>query len=257
MLVDRIPDATRLSLRSRCPFCEHPLAVGDTVPVVSWFRLRGTCRHCGERITGGYPFVEALTMVGWVVVAARYGWDWSVLPPLVLVTALVALSTIDYYTYRLPDRLVFPSLAVSAAAMVIAAVGLDRPSALGRAAIGMVLYATLLFVAHLVSPRGMGFGDVKLALLLGLHLGWAAGIVYVDWVAVVNLVIWALMLGAICGVVVGLGLGIARLRFAKDAVPDPENPGGGERRLGAQTMPFGPSLALGTMVVVLWAEHFA
>lgn len=257
MLVDRIPDAARLSLRSRCPFCEHPLAVADTVPVVSWFRLRGTCRHCGDHITGGYPVVETVTMLGWVVVAARYGWDWAVLPPLVLVTALVALSAIDYYTYRLPDRLVFPSLAVSALAMAVAALGLDRPSALGRAAIGMVLYFALLFVAHLISPRGMGFGDVKLALLLGLHLGWSAGLVYVDWVAVVSLVVWALMIGAICGVVVGLLLGIARLRFARDVAPDPENPDGPSRRLGAQTMPFGPSLALGTMVVVLWAEHFA
>ena len=51
MLVDRIPDQTPLTLRSRCPYCEHPLSVGETIPVVSWIRQRGTCRHCGDRIT--------------------------------------------------------------------------------------------------------------------------------------------------------------------------------------------------------------
>ncbi|MEZ5168282.1 MAG: prepilin peptidase [Acidimicrobiales bacterium] len=154
MLADRIPDATALSWRSRCPACSHRLALAETVPVVSWFRRGGRCGHCAQPITPAYPVVEAVTAVLWVVVAARFGWDWRLLPPLVMVTALMALSVIDFYVYRLPDRLVFPSLGISATTMVIAAIGIGHVEALGKAAVGMVMYFLIFFVLHLISPPG-------------------------------------------------------------------------------------------------------
>ncbi|MEM7142659.1 MAG: prepilin peptidase, partial [Actinomycetota bacterium] len=207
MLVDRIPDATPLTLRSRCPFCGHELSLVDTVPVVSWIARRGRCRHCDDPITPAYPWVELLTMGLWVVVAVRYGWDWRVLPPLILVTSLMALSVIDMYVYRLPDRLVFPSLGLSALAVVAAGFGIGHPEAIGKAALGMVMYGGFLLVLHLISPRGMGFGDVKLALLLGLHLGWAAGSEWVGLVPVFRLVFYALLISCVLGG--GLGLLLA------------------------------------------------
>ena len=97
MLVDRVPDKTPLSWGSRCPHCEHGLSVGDSVPVLSWVVRRGRCRHCDVAITPAYPVVEVLTAALFVAVALRFGAEWVVVPPLILVAALMALSVIDLY----------------------------------------------------------------------------------------------------------------------------------------------------------------
>lgn len=254
MLVDRIPDKTPLTIGSRCPFCGHSLPAAETVPVVSWLRQRGRCRHCGDPITPAYPVVELLTMGLWIAAAAHYGWEWTLLPALVLVTSTLGLSVIDMYVYRLPDRLVFPSLALSLAVMVVAGFGIDVPSAIVKALGGMALYGGFLFLMHLISPRGMGFGDVKLALLLGLHLGWAAGSVWVGWTPVFRLVFYALLLSCLLGGVGGLLIAILRRRSNRDVLPDPEAIDGQPKRLLAQSLPFGPALAIGTVVVVFFAD---
>jgi len=252
MLVDRIPDKTPLSWRSRCPHCEHQLGMAEVVPVVSWLGRR-SCRHCDEPITVAYPLVELATAGLFVAAGARYGWGWEVLPPLVLIVALVSLSMIDMYVYRLPDRLVFPSLAVSALVVVVAAFGIDRPAAIGRAAVGMALYFVILLIAHLISPRGMGFGDVKLALLLGLHLGWTAGSLYVGWSPVFRLVVWALLLGCLVGVVGGLSVALLR-KGGRQAIEDPEAVEGQPTRLLGHSFPFGPALAAGTLVIMFFSD---
>lgn len=257
MLVDRIPDRTPLSVRSRCPHCGHQLGRIETTPVVSWFVRRGRCRHCGDAITPAYPVVELASMGLVVLVAIRFGWDWTILPPLVMVVSLLALSVIDIYVYRLPDRLVFPALLLSAVGMVVAAVAIDRPGALLRALAGLALYGGILLVLHLVSPRGMGFGDVKLSLLLGLHLGWVAGTTWIGWVSVFRLVFYALLLGCLIGVIGGLLLAVTRRVVGTEVLADPEAVAGQPTRLLSHSMPFGPALAAGTVIVVLLAENFA
>jgi len=256
MLVDRIPDKAPLTLGSRCPFCEHPLSLAETIPIVSWVRQKGHCQHCGDRITPAYPIVELATALLWVAVAAKYGWEWTLLPPLVLVTATIALSVIDMYVYRLPDRIVFPALGLSLATMVVAALAIDLPSAITKALGGMAIYGGFLLLMHLISPRGMGFGDVKLALLLGLHLGWAAGTVWVGWTPVIRLVFYALLLSCLTGVIGGLLVATLRRRLEREVMPDPEAEDGQPKRLLAQSMPFGPALAAGTVVVVYFADSF-
>jgi len=252
MLIDRIPDKTPLSLRSRCPHCAHQLGVGEVVPVVSWLRRR-SCGHCDASVTVAYPLVELTTAGLFVAATARYGWEWELLPPLVLIVALVSLSMIDIYVYRLPDRLVFPSLGLSVLVIVVAAFGIDRPAAIGRAGAGMVVYFLLLFAAHLISPRGMGFGDVKLSLLLGLHLGWAAGSRYVGWPPIFRLVVWALLVGCILGVFGGLSVALCR-KGGKNVVVDPEAEDGQPTRLLGHSFPFGPALAAGTLVVMFFSD---
>ena len=258
MLVDRVPDKTPLSWRSRCPRCEHPLSVGDSVPVVSWLVRRGRCRHCGVAFTPAYPIVELVTAALFVAVAWRFGAEWIVVPPLILVTSLMALSVIDMHVYRLPDRIVFPAVGLSSVVMVIVAFAIDRPAALGRAAVGAAGYFLLLFVAHLVSPRGMGFGDVKLSLLLGLHLGWVAGSTYLGWTPVIRLVIYSLLISSLLGVVVGLLLAMLRRSTGRDLVADPEAETAGDdtqpQRLLANSFPFGPALAAGAMIAVLFSD---
>ena len=168
---------------------------------------------------------------------------------------LVALSVIDLRVYRLPNRLVFPAIAVSVLSMVVVAVMIDLVVALPRAVVGAFLFFALLFVSHLISPRGMGFGDVKFALLLGLHLGWTAGSTYRGWAAVMQLVFFALLLACVIGIVLGLLIGVLR-RKGRDIAPDPEAVDGGEQagdaeRLLGHSFPFGPALAAASMLLVL------
>ena len=193
----------------------------------------------------------------WVAVALRFGWDWRVLPPLVLAVALVALSLVDLHSYRLPDRLVFSALGVSVAAMLAGAVATGELGVIGHAVVGMCVYFGFLLVVHLISPRGLGFGDVKLSLLLGLHLGWAAGIMHGDWGLVVRFVFWAQVLASLIGVVAGLTVGFLRRTLQRDGLPDPQAEGDNPARLLGQSFPFGPALACATMTVVLFAETVA
>ncbi|MEQ8839684.1 MAG: prepilin peptidase [Acidimicrobiales bacterium] len=256
MLVDRVPDRTPLSMGSRCPFCEHHLGVAEVVPVVSWFVRKGRCRHCGDRITPAYPAVELATMGLWVAAAAHYGWHWTLLPPLVLVTAAVALSVIDLYTFRLPNRLVFGSTVLSLVAIMGAAFGLDRPTAIGKALAGMLLYSGILFVLHLISPRSLAFGDVKFALLLGLHLGWAAGSVWVGWTPVFQLVFYVILGSFLMFGVIGLLVAVIGQRLQRDLLPDPDAEGSAPTRVSAKALPFGPAMAVATVAVVFFADSF-
>ena len=253
MLVDRIPDETPLGFGSRCPFCTHALGPTEVIPVVSWLAQKGRCRHCGDRITPAYPAVEVVTMGLWVASAAIYGWNWTLLPPLVLVTASVALSAIDLYTYRLPNRLVFSASVVSLVVIVAAGFGIDHPSAIGRALFGMVLYSGLLFVLHLINPRGLAFGDVKFAILLGLHLGWAAGSVWTGWVPVLQLVFYVVLGSFLLFGVLGLLIGFVGSRLQRDLLPDPDEEETPDR-WSAQALPFGPAMALTAVLVVFFAE---
>ncbi len=98
---------------------------------------------------------------------------------------------------------------------------------------GAGMYFGLLLVIHLISPRAMGFGDVKLAAVMGLYLGWLAA----GYATVFVLVVWALGIGALAGAIFGMVMLTAQ---------------GASRRAA---IPFGPYLAFGTMVVVLFTPH--
>jgi len=267
MLVARIPDGTPLGIRSRCPRCGDSLPVIDTLPIMGWVLRRGRCRHCAEPVTVAYPVVELVVAGLFVLIVREHGLEWLAVPPAVLAIALVALSVIDMYEYRLPDRLVFPSIGISAVLMVVVAVAIDRPEGLTRALVGSLTFFAILLVVHLISPRGMGFGDVKLALLLGLHLGWTAGTTYLGWPAVIRMVFYALLIGCLIGVVMGLLVAVLR-RGGRDVAPDPallvpeEEDGGDEgdgstgqpAQLLKHSFPFGPALAAATLLVVLYPD---
>lgn len=254
VLADRISHSEALSLRFRCGSCKTSLTFCEIVPLLSWLVLRGRCRHCATRVSVMYPTVEVTTAGLWVAVTLRFGWGWSLLPPLVLVVSLTALSVVDLYSYRLPDRLVFSALGWSIAAMLPVAVAGGDLSVAGYAVVGMFVYFGFLLVVHLISPRGLGFGDVKLSLLLGLHLGWVAGIAQGDWGSVVRLVFWAQLVASLIGVVGGLSLGVVRRNLKREVLRDPEAESNQPARLLAQSFPFGPALACATMIVVLFAE---
>jgi leader peptidase (prepilin peptidase) / N-methyltransferase len=204
---------------SRCPSCGTPVRPYDNVPVLSWLLLRGRCRRCGARIGARYPLVELATGLLWAAVALRGGDAAEVVLGLLLVTALVPLVLIDLDHRLLPDRITGPS----ALAALVAGTALD-PGGEPERLIAAAAAGGFFLAAALAYPAGMGMGDVKLAAVLGLHLG--------------REVAPALAVALLAGVLVG-GAIIARK-------------GAAEGRKTA--VPFGPFLALGGVVALFAGE---
>ena len=203
--------------RSACPGCGTELANRDNVPVLSWLVLRGKCRTCSTAISARYPLVELGTGIAFALLAVRFGVD-AALPAFLFLTAgLIALSAIDLDTYLLPKAVVWPTLILTSLSLLVAAaVTPDWRGAAEAVAGGLIAFA-VLFVIHFISPRGMGFGDVRLAGLLGVALGW----IELPVVAV------GLFLAFLLASVLGVALIALGVRGRKDKVP------------------FGPFLALG------------
>ena len=199
-------------------------------PIVHWLRPcpdgadRSLPRGWGVAVEVGSPALFGLA-------GLRWGASWVVVPYLVLFAALLVVSVIDIEHYRIPDRIVFPALGLSLPLIVVVSLVEGSPRSIVCALAGAVTYFLLLFVAHLVYPAGMGFGDVKLALLMGLFLGW----IYVDILRGVTLVLFALMIGCVIGVVVGGALALVRRANA--------------------AFPFGPALALSAVIAILFSDQ--
>lgn len=214
---------------SACPGCKTPIRPRDNIPVAGWLLLRGKCRTCHERISPRYPLVELTTAALFVVMALRFGLD-PVLPAYLDLAAVgLALAVIDLDCKRLPDKLTLPSYPVAAALLGIAALaGSDSGDPL-RALIGGAAMYAIYFALCFAYPAGMGFGDVKLAGVLGLYTAW------IGWGA------WAvgLFLGFFLGGVFGFLLILVRRGGRKTAVP------------------FGPFMLLGVLVAILVGEELA
>lgn len=211
--------------RSRCPGCGHQITPAENVPVVSWLVLRGRCSGCHEPISARYPLVELGTGVLFGLTAWWTGLSWTLPAYLYLAAIAVALSLIDLDVHRLPDVIVLPSYGVALVLLGLAA-GFDGTwdQLLRGVLAGAALFA-FYFLLVLVYPSGMGFGDVKLAGVLGLYLGW------VSWGAVVLGTFAAFLLGAI----VGIGVMVA---------------GKGGRKA---KIPFGPFMFLGAGLALVVA----
>jgi leader peptidase (prepilin peptidase)/N-methyltransferase len=170
--------------------------------------------------------VAGITAVLFAGLALRYHDSWVLPAFLALATGLVALSAIDLEHFLLPNRIVYPLALATLALLTLAAVGDGAWDALGRAVLGGVAGMVTLGVLHLASPRSMGFGDVKLAFVLGLALGWLG---------------WGeLVLGLFCGFLAGALVGVALIAL--------------RRRGRKDHLPFGPFLAFGTLFALLWGD---
>jgi leader peptidase (prepilin peptidase)/N-methyltransferase len=214
VVIHRVP--LRLSIvwpASHCPQCGAPIKPGDNVPLLSYLLLRGRCRHCGTRISGRYPAVEALTGILFAAAAYEFGLGYALLSALVLISTLISLAGTDLEHRLLPNAIVGPAALVGFALSVLASPErwwLYLLSA-GAVAGGLLLLALLY-------PGGMGMGDVKMGGMLGAFLGPYAAL--------------AVFLGALCGALTG-GMLMAA---------------GKMRRRSA--LPFGVFMALGGVVAL-------
>jgi leader peptidase (prepilin peptidase)/N-methyltransferase len=231
VVIDRVPDKAPLRGPRDGEPCQPVSRLG--VPLQPWLARRG--RGEGGSLPRRWLWVELVTAAVFVAFAVRYGDTLRVVPLVVLGASLVAVTVIDLQLLRIPDRVTFPTLAASLPLVLVVSLRYDDGDAFVAALIGAAVYFVALFVPHLIYPRGMGFGDVKLALVMGLHLGW------LGWSAAhpvggpVQLVLYALMLGCLLGVVFGLVSTVAT------------------RRRGE--FPFGPALALACVIVAIYAPE--
>jgi leader peptidase (prepilin peptidase)/N-methyltransferase len=208
---------------SHCPSCGARLGPLDLVPVGSWVVLRGRCRHCRSAISVQYPAVELLTGVVFALLGLRFHASWALPGYLLFGAIIVVLSVIDLATLTLPRRIIRVGLLAGAILLLVGALADGEPRRIWWAAAGAAIAFAFFFLVHLASPRSMGFGDVRLSTLLGLHLGWL-GLLHVPV---------GLFLGFALGAVVGVTLVAVG-------------------RAGRRTaLPFGPFLALGSLVAVL------
>lgn len=205
-----------ISPGSSCMSCGHAIGWRDNVPVLSWLLLRGRCRNCHATIPWRYPAVELVSALLVAGCAWKFGLHPETLVAAFFCLVLVAVSATDIELGIIPNRIVLP-----AAAVILAAQTAIHPSP--QWAVGALGAGGFLFAAALAAPRGMGMGDVKLALVLGAMLGTTVTV--------------GMLVGLIAAMVPAIVL-FVRL-------------GVGARKV---KLPFGPFLAIGA-VVALFAGH--
>jgi len=161
--------------RSQCPLCSHTLAWQDLIPLLSFALLQGKCRYCNEKISFQYPIVELTVGVLFVLMLHAVSLvNFELLYLLTIASLLTVIFVYDLKHFIIPDKVLYPAIIVSGIWYVLAGVqGIIQPyemlhtlySALGAAGFFLALY---LFT----KGKAMGFGDVKLALFMGLFLSW-------------------------------------------------------------------------------------
>jgi leader peptidase (prepilin peptidase)/N-methyltransferase len=214
---------------SACPACETPIAPRDNIPILSWILLRGRCRSCGAVISVRYALVEASTAAVFAAAAVVLGAVWVLPAYWWFAGVCITLVLTDLDHQRIPNRILFPGLVVGGVLLAAGALADGDISSFLAALGGGAAYFALLFVIAIAARGGFGFGDVKLAALLGLFLA------YRSWETLFVGVFAAFLVGGL----VSVGLLIARRAGRKDAIP------------------FGPALVAGAFIAVAWGDAIA
>lgn len=203
---------------SRCPHCRHRLGVWDLIPVLSYLFLRGRCRYCNARISPLYPLGEGLTALSFYLVYHQIGFQWELAVGWALASLLVLSLLTDLRAMLILDRITFSFLVILLLLRLF--VG-DEPW-WWYVAGGLVGSGCLLMAAWL-SRGGMGGGDIKLYLAVGIALG--------PWLTLLSIA-----LAAFAGTVIGIFLRLTgRIR----------------RR---QPFPFAPFIWFGALTAYLYGH---
>jgi len=249
VVVYRLPQGMSLSRpASACPKCGSSIRAYDNIPVLSWLMLRGKCRNCRTGISARYPLIELGTAAFFVLVGLYFAGSIATTQPrpvaiahgislvafLYLGAISVALAIIDIETHTLPNRIVLPAYIVGAVLLLVSSILSADFAPLLRAGIGLAAMWAAYALMRIVYPRGMGFGDVKLAGVLGMYLGWSG------WGPLLVGSFTAFLLGGL------FGIGVILIRR-------------GTRKTG---IPFGPWMIVGGWVGIffgnqIWSGYLA
>lgn len=210
--------------RSYCPHCKKQILWRHNIPLLSYIFLQGRCACCRGNISIRYPLVEMMAALFTVCVFQKWGLSATALFYIVMIYLLIVISFIDLEHMFIPDRLIWLGAGVTFFMMVCGQVNLSWQEALtGAAFYGSALGLAGLLGKLLFRQEAMGWGDVKLAIVLGLLLGWQMSVMAM---------ICAFLLAAAV-VVTGLALGKIQRR---------------------QLIPFGPFMALGAVTALFWGD---
>lgn len=211
VVVYRVPAGVSIvAPPSACPHCGHRIRWYDNIPVISWLLLRGRCRDCAAPISWRYPVVELAGALFFAGVAVRFVPEvLATSTPATLAAAIlqlvaflylaaisIALALIDLDTGRLPNVIVLPAYLVGAVLLIAAALLLGDPMRLVWTAVSAAALFLFYFIIAVIRPDGMGLGDVKLAGVLGMFLGW------LGWGPLAVGAFFGFLLGGVVGLIV-------------------------------------------------------
>jgi len=223
---DRLPAGQSLVYPpSHCPACSRRLAAKDLIPIFSYLWLRGRCRYCKAPIPKRVLWVEIATAALFGLAYWQYGLSIELPIALFYISLFMVIFVIDFEHGLILNKIVYPALVVALVISIFFTIFLPDVSivpGIARAAIGGGIGFVVFFLIVIVSRGGMGFGDVKLAALIGLVTGY--------------LVVVALLMGIILGGLVAVILLGFKIRKRKEAIP------------------FGPFLAVAAIVTLLWGS---
>ena len=218
----RLEQNKKMSGRSFCPHCKHTLSWQDLFPVFSFLFLGGKCRYCHKKISIQYPAIEILTGLIFLLI---FSFNYGILATVFLFyifSSLIVIFIYDLKHYIIPDKVLFPAIAVAVVYNLIPPYNLQHLFYVFLA----VIIASGFFLAIFLLSRGkaMGFGDVKLAILMGLLLGLPN-------------ILAALFLAFFFGAIIGIILMVYKKKSLKSEIP------------------FGPFLIAGTFLALFWGEQ--
>ena len=174
VVIVRVPTGDSVVLpRSKCPTCETSLAWYDLVPILSFAALKGTCRYCEEKISWRYPLIELLGGVFVVVLYSALGASFVMVQMVCLMFMLIAVAEIDREHGIVPNVILIWGVAFSMPGIIWSSASSPGETLLAAISAGGALYLIRLLGIWLFKKPGMGMGDVKLAVVLGLYLGWS------------------------------------------------------------------------------------
>jgi leader peptidase (prepilin peptidase)/N-methyltransferase len=209
--------------RSACPHCGHKITALENIPLVSYLVLRGRCSGCGAKISLRYPMVELMAGLAGGFIAYHYGFGITAVSAIIFAWALIALTFIDLDTQLLPDNITLPLLWLGLA-LNLGQTFVPLPDAVIGAMAGYLsLWAVYWAFKLITGKEGMGYGDFKLLAAIGAWLGW-------------KMLPVVILLSSMVGATVGILL-IVLARHGRN-IP----------------IPFGPYLAGGGFIALIWGE---
>lgn len=217
--------------RSFCPHCKHQLSWPDLIPLISFLILKGRCRYCSQKISWQYPLVEISTATLFLIPVINRSPTSINWPDLfiywIVACFLIIIFVYDLKHYIIPDKVIYPAILVSCIWYFVSGIFFHLYTKYDilntiYSAVGAAIF--FLLIVLISNEKWMGFGDVKLAFLMGLFLGWP------------NILV-ALFLAFFIGAIIGIGLIATGKKTLKSEVP------------------FGPFLVAGTFISLFWGQN--
>ena len=206
---------------SHCPGCGEKIQWTDNIPILSYLILNGKCRNCDFAIPITYLVVETITAFFFLFSFLRFGISFELLTFLIFISLLIPISFIDLKTTLIPDSIAIPGIILGLALSIFR--GLALISFIG-AALGAILILTIIIVGKAVYKQDvMGYGDIRLAAMIGAFVGWAG-----------------LLLTIMISALIGATYGLIQIKRGKLSMKS--------------EVPYGPFLTIGGIISFLYSE---